>query len=228
MIAAIAGLCYLLNNRSAPFQPGSFMSSELGLDLAYPSAAAAVAASSTTATAVAGAASSTTATTAVAVPTTAYATVNNVDMSGVDIPPDASNPGTLNQPTYAATGCQAICSSNNKCMAAVFQPSTQLCWMKSAIVPASITAASDRTLLLQATPIPTGNTDSNMQFTTGIEAFKIPVPTLDDCSALCQGLPRSVCQGVTFDPDKTCHIKSMASGLITASLFNSWLKSGSS
>lgn len=222
LVAAIAGLCYLLANRRGPFQPGSFLSTVLGLDLAYAGAAPVPATASTPspANALSAAAASTTPTTPL------YSTVNGIDMTGSDIPPDASRPGTIAQTTYGPTGCQAICSSDSRCKAGVYQPSTQLCWMKSAVTPSTLTPNADRVLLPQVTGTSAGASYTNMHFTTGIEALAIKTPTVGDCSSLCQGLPDSVCQGVTFDPDGTCRVKSKASGLAAAGLYRSWLKGG--
>ncbi len=227
LLAGIGLMCYLLTKRLGPFQPGSFLSSQLGLDQPYTASTTATTSSNTgTSTTTAGGAATATSTAGNAT-TPLYLTVNGADMAGNDVPPDASKPSVTSQPTYAATGCQAICSSDSRCKAAVYQPSTQLCWMKSAVTPGGIASATDRTVLLPVTSVPTGTAYTNMQFSTGIEASKLSLPTLSDCTSLCQGLSRSDCQGVTYDPDKTCHVKSMASGLGTNSLYNSWLKGSS-
>lgn len=219
LVAAIAGLCYLLATRKGPFQPGSFLSSELGLDLAYVGTSSAPATASPT-TATAGA--TTTATPAATPTTPLYSTVNGADMGGSDIPPDASQPGTLTQPTYGPTGCQAICSSNSKCKAAVYQPSTQLCWMKSAVLPGAVTANSDRVFMPQGTP-GTGQAHANGQY-SGATLFDVRLPSAADCTSLCAGLPWSSCQASVYAPDGTCHIKNTTSGLTQATGYTSWGK----
>lgn len=223
LVAAIAGLCYLLANRKGPFQPGSFLSTALGLDQAYVGASSDRASSSSTSSSTTATAGATTSSTTTATPTAPlYSTVNGADMGGNDIPPDVSQPGTLAQPTYSATGCQGICSSNNSCRAAVYQPSTQLCWMKSAVLPGSVTATSDRVFMPQGTP-GTGQAHANGQY-SGNTLLSLKLPSATDCSSLCAGLPWSSCQASVFSPDGTCNIMNTTSGLTQANAYTSWGK----
>ena len=226
LIAAVAGLCYLLNSRLSPFQPGSFMSGELGLDLAYPTptvTAAAVTPIASTTSPSAGAASSVTTgvngSTAVA---PLYSIVNGADMPGNDIPPDASNPSVFSQPTYAATGCQAICSSNNKCKAAVYQPSTQACYMKSAVVPTAVSSNADRVLMPQGNP-ETGQVHANGSY-SGTPVVNVHLPSSGDCSSLCAALPYSTCSATTYGLDGTCHVLSNAGVMSIVQGVTSWAK----
>lgn len=219
LVAAIAGLCYLLANRKSPFQPGSFVSTALGLDLAYVVSTASVSTPALTPTPTS---TPTAASTSTAVATPLYSTVNGADMTNSDIPPDASRPGTIAQTTYGPTGCQAICSSDSRCKAGVYQPSTQLCWMKSAVTPGSIVSNADRVLMLQGTP-GTGQTQANGQY-HGIDTISVKVPSASDCSSLCAGLPFAACQASVRDPDGTCHIMSSASGSSLAQNYSSWVR----
>lgn len=219
LVAAIVGLCYLLANRRGPFQPGSFLSTALGLDLAY---AGSTASASTPAPASTPTSTPTAASTSTAVATPLYSTVNGADMTGSDIPPDASHPGTIAQTTYGPTGCQAICSSDSRCKAAVYQPSTQLCWMKSAVTPGSLVSNADRVFMPQGTP-GTGQVKGNGRY-AGIDTVSLKVPSATDCSSLCGGLSMEACQASVRDPDGTCHIMSSASGLTLAQNYSSWLR----
>lgn len=228
LLAGIGLMCYLLSKRLGPFQPGSFLSSQLGLDQPYTASTTATTTSSTstgTGTTTAGGAATAT-TTAANATTPLYSTVNGLDMVGSDVPPDASKPAVFSQPTYAATGCQAICSSDSRCKAAVYQPSTQLCWMKSGVTTSALAPNADRVFMPQGAPA-TGQDHTSTSY-TGPDAVVVSLPTSGDCSALCASLPFATCQASVYGPDTTCRIKNSASGPVLDQKYTSWMHGWSS
>lgn len=140
-------------------------------------------------------------------------------MPGSDIPVNGAG-SAASQSTYGPTGCQAICSSNNKCQAAVYSPSTQQCWMKPAVNVGGIVSAADRVLMPQGKPA-SGNPHSSMRY-DGPNALSLSLPSAGDCSSLCASLPFSVCQASVYGPSTTCSIKSNASNLTLDQNYTSW------
>lgn len=228
--------CYLLHSRSGPFLPFSAWSIYLALDpVVAPASAAGIAAASTASTpAPASPSTSATASNQVAqtaptptVPTPltiVYTSVPGANMPGSDMPVtgDDGKPAS-SQGTYGPAGCTAICSGNAGCAASVYSTSSRTCWIKTRLDPAGISADADKILQVPSNGS-SGSLKNNYTF-AGNDVASLALPSSDSCSALCQALPRSACQGTTYDTNAgICHVKAPAQNLTAQPMMVSWAK----